>query len=207
MYKVKSLRVGQLDTNCYLVYKKSSSASLIIDPGDSAEYITQNITDLDLKPVAILATHGHFDHVLAVSELVLNFDVPFMMSKDDEFLLSRMRNSSSYYTNVDPLLTPVVDEYLVPGKSMNIGNFKFKVIDSKGHTPGSVSLYFKDGGFVFVGDLVFAGGGVGRFDFKYASESALNQSIERICRLPKDTVVYSGHGESTTISEIKSSFT
>lgn len=207
MIKVERLRVGQLDANCYLVYHKTSRTCLIIDPGDSADYITQKIIDLDLKPKAVLATHGHFDHVLAVSELKLNFDIPFKMSEADEFLLSRMRDSSSYFTNIDPLLTPAIDEFLVPNKSVNIGNLKFKVIDSKGHTPGSVSLYFKDDDILFVGDLVFEGGAVGRVDFKYASKSNLIGSIKRICELLEETVVYSGHGEATTIASIKQYFT
>ena len=207
MILVERLRVGQLDANCYLVYHKISRSCLIIDPGDSVDYITQKIIDLDLKPKMILATHGHFDHVLAVSELKINFDIPFMMSKKDEFLLSRMRETSNYFTNTDPLLTPTVDEYLNPNNIMNIENFNFEVIDSKGHTPGSVSLYFRDDEKLFVGDLVFEGGAVGRVDFKYASESDLLQSIRHICNLPSETIVYSGHGGVTTINEIKQFFT
>ena len=85
--EIEKLIVGQLQTNCYLVWDKKTREGIIIDPGDDAEYIISRIKDLEIKPQMILATHGHFDHVLAVLELKLAFKIPFLLHRKDLFLV------------------------------------------------------------------------------------------------------------------------
>jgi len=188
---IQTLPVGQLKTNCYLFH------NLIIDPGEAADFIIQKITDLDLKPQAILATHAHFDHIGAVNELKLAFKIPFLMPKKDEVLLKWFRKSALHFTKVDPGPPPKVDKYL--GQEC----FTLKIIPTPGHTPGSVCLYSSKEKIVFGGDLIFAGGGVGRYDLPYADKDILQKSIQKILKLPPETIVYPGHGEPTTIGEFK----
>jgi len=194
---VKKLVVGQLQTNCYLVFDEKKSEAIIIDPGDNAEYIMRILNDLDVKPTKIVATHGHFDHILAVNELKLAYKIPFLMSKKDEVLLKWMRKSCKFFTEFDSGPPPKIDKYL--NKLLEVGDLKFEIIETPGHSPGSISLYSNKLGVVFVGDVIFAGGGVGRTDFSYSSQKDLEESIKKLLKLPKNTIVYSGHGAETTI--------
>ena len=197
--RVKKLVVGQLQTNCYLVFDEKKSEAIIIDPGDGADYIIRILNDLDVRPTKIVATHGHFDHILAVNELKLAYKIPFLMNKKDEVLLKWMRKSCKFFTGFDPGPPPKVDKYL--NKLLKVGDLKFEIIETPGHSPGSVSLYSNKLGVVFVGDVIFAGGGVGRTDFKYSNRKDLEKSIKKLFKLPKNTIVYSGHGAETTIGE------
>lgn len=203
MLKVKRLTVGQLATNCYLVMDEATREVIIIDPGDDADYITRVISDLQAKPKAIVATHGHFDHILAVTELKLAYQIPFLVNKKDEFLLARMQDSARFFThhNVDP--SPTIDGYLEGGDKLEIGNRKLEITDTPGHTPGSISLYSKKDKALFCGDVVFAEGKVGRVDFSYSSPKELKKSLWKLLALPGETKVYSGHGVETTINEVK----
>lgn len=203
--KVKSVKVGQLKANCYLLLNENSSEALIIDPGDDADYIQRILSDNDSKPSAILATHGHFDHLLAATEMKLAYNIPFLMSPKDEFLLKRMESSARYYTGVSAVPPPDIDVSLKSG-NMTIGPWSFEVINTPGHTPGGVSFFFPQEKAVFVGDLVFSRGHVGRTDFQYSSREQLEKSIVKITELPMDTTVYPGHGELTSIEQIKEMF-
>lgn len=195
-----------MDSNCYLVIDEKSREVLIIDPGDDADYIQRIISDEELKPVMIIATHGHFDHILAVTELKLTYNIRFLMSRDDEFLLSRVRSSAEYFTKANDVLPkPTIDSYLTGATPVSVGKMQFEVIKTPGHTPGSVSLYFKKENALFVGDLIFKSGGIGRYDFEYCSKDDLIKSIRNIIKLPENTIVYPGHGDPTTIGDEKSS--
>lgn len=202
MLKIRRLPVGQLQTNCYLVFDQKSAEAVIIDPGDDANYIIQMLADLDIKPTKIIATHGHFDHILAVAELKLAYGISFLLHPADKFLLKRMRSSAKHFLGIDPGPAPKVDKYLKEGEELKIGNCKLKIICTPGHTPGSISLYSKKIGVIFVGDVIFAGGGVGRTDYKYGNKQDLENSLKGLLKLPKNTVFYSGHGEEETIEKL-----
>lgn len=200
--KVIKLIVGQLQTNCYLFIDKGQC--LIIDPGDDADFIISTIRDLEVKPIGLLATHGHFDHLLSATELKLAFEIPFYLHKADLPILKRTESTAKYFTglSVDP--PPPVDKYLKKGQILRVGKGKLRVIETPGHTQGSIIL--KGKGIVIVGDLIFAGGGVGRTDLPGGDSNLLNTSIKKILSLPKDTIIYSGHGEETTVEEEKKFF-
>ncbi len=200
---IKKLVVGQLQTNCYLVFDRSTSKAIIIDPGDDVDYIFQTIADLNLKPIKIIATHGHFDHLLAVKELKLAYKIPFLMHKKDEVFLKRMRRSCKFFNNFDPGPPPKVDKYLKEKDKLTIGHQSLDIIATPGHTPGSLSLYSNEANILFVGDLIFAGNGVGRTDSPYASQTDLKKSIKKILKLPKNTAVYSGHGQDFSLTKFK----
>jgi len=199
--RVETLVVGQLQTNCYIVWDEKDQEAVIIDPADDADYIIRKIQDLQLKPKYILATHGHFDHVLAIPELKLAFNIPFLMHQKDLFLLKRSAETAHFFTGVrgDPPLSP--DKFLKESDEIKFGQEKLKVITTPGHSPGGVS--FLSRGIVFSGDTLF-NNGLGRTDFSYASEEEIRNSIKaKLFKLPDKTIVYPGHGEATTIGKEK----
>jgi len=195
------LVVGQLATNCYLFYDDKSRKAFIIDPGDDADFIIRKISDLDLKPQAILCTHGHFDHVLAVTELKLAFNIPFYLNAKDVRILKRTQKTTKYFTGmeVDPPSLP--DKDLTQGQVLRLDSLSLKVVETPGHTQGSVSFYCRKQNICFVGDLIFAQGGLGRTDLAGGDEQRLKRSIKKILSLAKETIIYPGHGEQTTVEE------
>lgn len=197
--KIIPLVVGNLGTNCYLL--KDEGEIGIIDPGDEAEKIINKVKEINGKPVWIVATHGHFDHVLAVSEISLAYKIPFYLNSADKFLLENAKKHAEYFTKVytDPILVEPL--LLQDGSKLTIGNTKLLVFTTPGHTPGSVSLYNQKEKILFCGDLAFAGGRVGRTDFPYASSPDLQKSIQKILTLPLETTIYPGHGPKTTLGE------
>lgn len=178
---IETLVVGQMATNCYIV------DGIIIDPGDDAEYI---MSHLKTKPTMIVATHGHFDHIMAAYALQLAYNIPFYIHKKDMFLLPRMQSSARHFlgiNDVDPPPTPT-----------EIQEIPF--IHTPGHTPGSICLPVGD--VLFVGDTIFAGGVVGRTDFSYSDPKKLNTSIKKILSFPPKTHLFPGHGEATRLDNI-----
>jgi glyoxylase-like metal-dependent hydrolase (beta-lactamase superfamily II) len=198
--RIEKLIVGQLATNCYLVWEEKTRPAIIIDPGDDADFIVQKIQDFKITPLAIITTHGHFDHVLASLELKLAFNIPFVIHQADLFLLKQAQESTKYFLgiDVDPPAQP--DKLVKEGDVISFGKEKLEVLETPGHSPGGISLLGK--GIVFSGDTVFADG-FGRTDFSYGSKKELEKSLKKLFKLPDDTVVYPGHGEETTIEEAK----
>lgn len=195
--EIERLVVGQLQTNCYLASCPKTKEVVIIDPADEGDFISQKILDLNLKPKAILATHGHFDHVLAVMELKLNFRIPFLIHQDELFLLKRAKTTADYFSSFPADPVPVANHHFKEGEEITFGEEKLRVIETPGHTPGGVSFYTR--GILFSGDTLFCQG-VGRTDFAYASYEALRQSLRKLFKLPKETVVYPGHGSETNLA-------
>ena len=127
----------------------------------------------------IMATHGHFDHILAAYALQLAYNIPFYMHEADAFLLKTMQSSAKHFLHID------VDP---PPKLSEIHDLPF--IHTPGHTPGSICLYFKKEGVIFTGDTL-----LGRTDFAYSDKIAHARSVSTIFSLPPETKVYPGHGE------------
>ncbi len=202
--KVERLVVGQLQTNCYLVWDKISGEGVIIDPGDDADLILNRLRDLEIKPLFILATHGHFDHVLAALELKLALEIPFLIHQKDLFLLKRAVSSASHFTGNKEAFLPLVDKYLYGKEIIVFGNSQLEVQELPGHTPGGVVFLSKS--LVFSGDSLFYHGS-GRTDLSYSSNKDLLEGIHnKLFTLPEETIVYPGHGEETTIGEEKENF-
>ncbi len=199
--KVITLPVGQLQTNCYLI--EDAGEVGIIDPGDDGDFIMRQITDLRAKPVWIALTHGHFDHVLAVTELSLAYNIPVFSHTEDNFLLKDAKRSAEYFLQIDADPFIVDTESLLEGTELAVGNARFEVKVAPGHTPGGVCLYNEESKSLFCGDLMFKGGGVGRTDFRYCSAEDLKKSVKEMLKLPEETTVYPGHEEVTTIGELK----
>lgn len=200
---IEKLVVGSLQTNCYLYWDEKSQKAIIIDPGDDGDFIAQKILSLKLKPLLIIATHGHFDHILAVTELKLAFNIPFLINRADLFLLNRASRTAQFFIGVKPDPSLPADRFIKEGDIVKFGKEGLKVIETPGHTPGGISLYKK--GILFSGDTIFSDG-YGRTDFSYASRSDLEKSIKKILKLPPETIIYPGHGQETSVEEAKETF-
>lgn len=201
---VTTLSVGQLQTNCYLLFDQKSRKGVVIDPGDEADFIIRKIADLDIQPQLILATHGHFDHVLAALELKLAYRIPFYLGKGDLPILKRTQSTARYFTGLEVDPPSPVDGFLTNKQMLAVGKLKLKVISTPGHTPGSVSFYCAKLCAVFSGDLLFVNGGVGRTDLRGGDSKALKLSIKKILQLPAETKIYPGHGPVTTVKNEES---
>jgi hydroxyacylglutathione hydrolase len=178
--EIGSLTVGPLAAHCYVV--SAGGGAVVVDPGAEAARIIEAVAER--KVAAILATHGHSDHVGAVRELAAATGAPVMVPAADLALIEN-------YIGVQAV-TPLSD-----GDRLDFGDISLTVIATPGHTPGSSCFYAP--GLLFSGDTLFAGG-VGRTDLPGGSSEALLSSIrERIFSLADDTVVYPGHGERTTV--------
>lgn len=199
--KVLRLVVGQLQSNCYLVIDQETLEGVIIDPGDDAEYIMNKIQEEGMKPQRIIATHGHFDHIMAAYELQLAYNIPFSIHKSDSFLVERMNQTAVYFIKEEVGPPPKIDSYLKNNSMINFASHQLEVIGAPGHTPGGVCFYSKKDQIFFVGDLLFLGGGAGRTDFSYSDEKSLRQSLAKIFKYPPETTIYPGHGNQTTIKE------
>lgn len=188
--KTHNLRVGPIDTNCYIVEDESSKKAIIIDPGDEAEKILGFIKEQQIIPVFIVITHGHFDHIGANKKLKEALKIPILMHASDLFGLS-MSDS------------PPPDRFLKEKDHFEVGGLKFEVIHSPGHTPGGISLYFEQEKTIFTGDTLFQGTW-GRTDLPYSSEKDMAASLRKLLALPPETKVYPGHGKPTTIGDEQS---
>lgn len=197
------LPVGQMEANCYLLYDKKTKKALVIDPGDEADFIINKIRDHDLIPKAVIATHGHFDHVGAVSEIVISFKIPFMASSLDEPLFKKASFSAKHFTGQVILPISQIDVSLKDGDYVSLGKGKLRVLHTPGHTPGGSCLYSDKDGLLICGDIIFADGSTGRYDFHYSDKKLLFKSIKRLMDLPEDTLVYPGHGEEFILGDWK----
>jgi len=188
-----------MQANCYLL--EQDSEAILIDPGDSADFLLEKISSQNLKLIGIIATHGHFDHIMAVGEIQLSYpNLPLYIHPKDQFLLKRVVETANHFLGFEPAVIPITStKDLVIGK-FQISKFKFQILYSPGHTPGSIAFYFKDNHVLFSGDTLFKAG-VGRYDFSYSSKEDLKSSLQSLLSLPPDTIVYPGHGPETSIEE------
>jgi hydroxyacylglutathione hydrolase len=194
----KKLTVGPVKENTYILYHSNNEA-IIIDPGSEGAKIIQNIESLKLKPLAILLTHAHFDHIGAVDSIRDKYKLPLYIHKKEQDWLTNTKKNGSIHFGQNITAKPASHLLTDNDKNVKIGSFSFDVLSTPGHSPGSVSYYIKDAGAVFSGDALFAGS-IGRTDLLGGSQDILLNSIhEKLLQLPEDTVVLSGHGPETTI--------
>lgn len=194
---VKVLRLGSLVTNCYLVANKETNEAIIFDPADDANQVADFLVNFGWKPVAILLTHGHIDHIGAVEELRRKYGIKVYAHKEEEEVLLSPRINLSVMMGSVVSVKP--DFLLEDGQVLDIAGFAIKVLHTPGHTKGSCCYLFNDEGVLISGDTLFYSS-YGRTDFPTGDESALIRSIkEKLLVLDKDIMVYPGHEGSTTI--------
>ncbi len=189
--------VGPVCTNCYLLVNHKTGELLVVDPGDQAQLIEKQIEKTGAKPVAILLTHGHFDHAGAAEELA------------DKYQISIYAHEAEKETLEDPGLNLCgmigehkvyhADIFVKDEEVLNLAGFSIRVFFTPGHTIGGCCYYIADEKILFSGDTLFQES-VGRTDFPRGSASDLIRAIrEKLMPLPDDVTVYTGHDESTLI--------
>ena len=196
----KRVPLGPLQTNCYL-YALPDGDCVIIDPGEEAEKLIQIIREKKWKPVAILLTHAHFDHIGAVDKVRDFFNIPvYVHKKEEEWLTNPALNGSRFFQLGEIKASPA-EELISEEGILEIGDFTFKVLFTPGHSPGSISYYDENEALVFSGDALFQGS-IGRTDLPGGNYQQLMDSIHnKLCTLPEDTLCLSGHGPETIIGD------
>ena len=203
MVKWKTLPLGVMMTNCYLVWDETTKEALIVDPADEGVFISEEITQMQLLPKYIVATHGHFDHLLGALDLKLIFQIPFLAGKSDDFLLKKATKSAQYWLKkkmTQPELRSDLDLETID--HFMLGASRIEVFKTPGHTPGGVCFYLPQEKILFSGDTLFYHLR-GRTDLSYSSTDDIFKSLDRLFTLPPETVVLPGHGQETTIGEEK----
>lgn len=194
------LPVGPLETNCYVVYCQDSLECAVVDPGAEADRIFQLIARKSLKPVLILNTHGHIDHIGANKDIKEKFNIPLYIHSDDSPMLENVQQSEMA-ASLGAMDSPSPDHLLNDGDKIKIGESFLRVIHTPGHSPGSVS--FLGDGFLLSGDTLFFGG-VGRIDLPGGSWKDMESSIKnKILTMPDEMIVLPGHGPITTVGQEK----
>lgn len=198
---VVTLPVGLIQTNCYVVGCEETKKGVVVDPGGHPERILAEVKRQGLTIKYVLNTHGHFDHTDANGVLVQSTGAPLALHPDDQPLLKASGGAALFGLHADPSPPPGLD--LDDGDELEVGNLRFQVLHTPGHTPGHVCFYESNEGVLFDGDVLFYRG-VGRTDLPGGSWPQLLDSIQRVLfALPDETVVYSGHGQATTIGQEK----
>ena len=198
--KIKTFILGDFQTNCYcLTADTAVKDCLIIDTGLQSDPLIDYLKQNQLNPVAAVFTHGHIDHIAGLALLRQNWpDIKVAIHKDDAAMLQDGRLNLSALSGV-PFKTSPADITIEAEEIMTLADIGFHILHTPGHTPGSISLYFKSESVVFVGDALFAGS-IGRTDFPGGNHEQLITAIKaKLLTLPEDTRVYSGHGPVTTI--------
>lgn len=198
--QVEHLTVGPVQTNCYLAINKETKEAIIIDPGDDADRIGMRLKQLEAKPVAILLTHGHFDHAGAAKTLAAQYDIlVYAHEKEAETLEDSRMNLSGPLAG--GATTYHVDVFLKDEQELTLAGLHMRVLFTPGHTPGGCCYYFPREDVLFSGDSLFCGS-VGRTDFPGGSMRTLVDSVRtKLMSLPENTIVYPGHDIETTIEQ------
>lgn len=197
--KIHALVLGALSTNCYIIEDEKTKKCAVIDPADSCEAILSEIRKHGLSLEMIILTHVHFDHMEALSELYEKSGAVVYAGSDDIPALSHPAlNLSSSFGNPIVFDGPVSE--LCEGDIVRLGDTEITVMETPGHTPGSVCLFCKKENVVFSGDTVFQGS-IGRTDFPGGSFTAIIRSLKRVLSLDKDCMLFSGHGPETTVAK------
>jgi hydroxyacylglutathione hydrolase len=202
--RIDRLILGGFETNCYIVRRdESAQECAVIDPGLDPDELLDFLVQRELRPVAVLLTHGHIDHIAGVAALRQQYpQIKLYIHKLDAPMLTNTQTNLSMLTG-DTFTAPAADVLLEDGDTIEEAGVKLKVLHTPGHTPGGICLYAEPEGILFAGDTLFADS-VGRTDFPGGSMDQLLVSIQRkLLVLPDTTAVYPGHGMRTTLAREK----
>ena len=202
--KIDCLTLGDYQTNCYVLRGSDEAAQcLILDPGLGVEELTEFLDEGKITPVAVALTHGHIDHIAGIGALRRRYpDIEILIHRLDADMLSKPAANLSTLMGCAFSAEPA-DVLLDDGTWIERAGVRLQVLHVPGHSPGGICLYSSDEGVVFTDDALFADS-IGRTDFPGGSMSRLLGCIkEKLWPLPDQTVVYPGHGPSTTIGHEK----
>jgi hydroxyacylglutathione hydrolase len=190
------LTVGPIETNCYLVTCAQTRQAAIIDPGGDARHILEAVRERQAQVKIVVNTHAHWDHIAANAEIVAATGAPLALHPDDLPLLRARGGAALWNVAIPPSPAPAIE--LKPDDVLEVGQLRFKVMHTPGHSPGHVCLYEEAHQALFDGDVLFRDG-IGRSDLPGGDPRALMDSIKGLMSLPDEVEVYPGHGPPTTI--------
>ncbi len=196
----RQLVVGPIQTNCYVVVDESTSTAAVIDPGGDVQDILAAAEEMRAEIRYVVNTHAHFDHVASNAGLIAATHARLVLHEADAPLLANGGGADLF--GISGVSSPKPDVLLKEGDLLTLGETRFLIIHTPGHTPGGISLYVESASAVFSGDCLFYAG-VGRTDLPGGDYDTLMASVGRLLALPDDTIVYPGHGPTTTIGEEK----
>lgn len=185
MLNIRTIPVGDYQTNCYIVWGEDTDRCVVIDPGDAPEIILQVAEETGKRIDAVLLTHGHFDHVGGVRTIAAKTGCRIYIHRKEELLPDEMTGGMLFYSNT-----------YMEGDELNMAGLTVRVLHTPGHTPGSVCLAMEN--TLFAGDTLFAGS-IGRTDFPGGDVADMKKSLSRLGNLTTDYRVLPGHGEPTTL--------
>ena len=195
--EIKSMTLGMVATNCYLIINKETKEALLIDPADNALRISNAIEENVCTLKAILLTHGHFDHIMALNELKKRYNVPVYAHEEEEDVLKQ--SSLNMSGMIGQIYTTQADIYVKDGEHLKLAGLDIIVLHTPGHTKGGVCYYLPEEKVLMSGDTLFHCS-IGRTDFPTGSMSQLVRSVkEQLFVLPDDVQVYPGHDSVTSI--------
>lgn len=196
-FEIRQYVVGQIATNCYFLCNMDSKELIVVDPGEQGELLNQKIRESGCTPVAILFTHGHFDHVSGAEEIRQEFKIPIYAHEAERKFLEENDMAMARQFGITGRV--LADEYIHGEPVLSMAGFEIKVLETPGHTPGGCCYYLEEQKILLSGDTLFCGS-VGRTDFPGGSMSALIRSVEdKLFKLPDDVRVLPGHENATSI--------
>lgn len=199
-FRIERCVLGMVSTNCYIVYSSKEEGlrpGVVIDPGDNAPFILNKCRELEVKPEAILLTHGHFDHMLAAEDVRRTFHIPVLAGEEEMALLDEP--DMNLTTSFGEPMCLTADRWLRDGETLELIGRRWKVLHTPGHTGGCLCFYVEEEGVLFSGDTLFRES-VGRTDLPTGNSTKILDSVVRkLFVLPDNTKVYPGHDSSTTI--------
>ncbi len=202
MLNIDCVTVGPFQVNSYLVTCTETMKGIYIDPGSDINEVLKIAEKKQISIEKIIGTHAHIDHAEGVYKVKKTINVPYWLHEKELKNLESMPEIANGYGLPIPEV-PEVDNFLIPNQNIKVGNLDFKILLTDGHSPGNITLYTLDKqtnkNHAIVGDSLFAGS-IGRTDLPGGNLPTLLESIRsRLFTLPPDTIIYPGHGPSTTI--------
>ncbi len=190
---------GPFATNAYIVSCPETKEAAIVDPApESAPRLLESIELNHLNVGKIILTHSHWDHFGDLAVIKEKTEAPVYIHPKDQ------QNLESPGSDGLPMFMPIqgaqADHLVEEGQTLSIGNLKFEVIHTPGHSPGGICLYSKEHKILISGDTLFKGS-IGNLSFPTANAEDMWKSLEKLAKLPSETQVFPGHGESTTIGD------
>jgi len=199
--QIKKFTFNPVQENTFVVYDETNECA-IIDAGcyfeNERQELDKFIAEKQLKPVRLINTHCHFDHIMGITHCRIKYKVPFEIHPDEEVLVEHAVDSGDRFgIPMEPIDAP--DAYFKEGDRITFGNSYLEVIESPGHSPGGVVFYNPEQKILIAGDVLFYGS-IGRTDLPGGSYEQLTSNIKtKLLTLPEETIVYCGHGPETTI--------
>ena len=198
---IKQIPNGKWSENCYIV-NSFNKDTLIIDPGGDDTRIINYIGNNNLNAIAVFATHAHYDHIGSIKTIKDKFSIPLFLHSKDKRILKTANLYATLFDGIGQIPIPSIDHYFDQiEKKEIVESFSIEVMHTPGHTWGSICILIED--CLFSGDTIFKGK-IGRTDLPGGDEQALKTSLKLISKLPKQTIIFPGHGAPTTIgNELK----